>query len=417
MVRAACRAPRRTIRAVPAATESETLHEVIEALAPLERRAGSPGEEQAARWLADRLRQTGCEVGVDEEQFRDGYANVMLALSVGSTAAGVAGLSRRLRRAAGAGAAAIAAAIADDVSNGPRLARRFLSQSKTTWNVVAECGDPGAERTLVVMGHHDAAPTGAIFDPTTQARLGEMFPGIIERIDTSLPLWWALLGAPGLVGLGALRGRRGMSAAGLAGSLLACAVFADVARRPVCPGANDNLTACAVLVALAERLSAQPLTGLRVLLVSCGAEEVLQGGIHGFVARRLKPLDREQTWVLNLDTVGSPRLILLEGEGPVVMEDYFDRSFRDLVARVAAEAGVILRRGMRSRNSTDSVIPSRAGYPTVTIASIDRYKALSNYHQMSDVPGNVDHATVAQALLLSEAVARELAANPWIGRY
>ena len=73
-----------------------------------------------------------------------------------------------------------------------------------------------------------------------------------------------------------------------------------------------------------------------------------------------------------------------------------------------------LRRGMRARNSTDAVIPSRAGYPTATLASMNRYKALSNYHLMSDTPENVDYRTVRQALVLTEAVARELASNPWV---
>ena len=48
--------------------------------------------------------------------------------------------------------------------------------------------------------------------------------------------------------------------------------------------------------------------------------------------------------------------------------------------------------------------------------SMDRYKALSNYHQMSDTPENLDYTTVLQALTLTEAVARELARNPWLGR-
>jgi Iap family predicted aminopeptidase len=98
------------------------------------------------------------------------------------------------------------------------------------------------------------------------------------------------------------------------------------------------------------------------------------------------------------------------------MEDYPDRTYRDLVALAADRAGASLRRGMRARNSTDAVIPSRAGYPTATLTSIDRYKALSNYHKMSDTPENVDYRTVSQALTVSEAVARELATNPWIGQ-
>ncbi len=398
------------------AQDEATLREVIETLAALERRAGSPGEEQAARWIAQRLEQAGCEVTIDEEQFHDGYARVIGSLAAVAALAGVAALRERTRKLGAATAALVTAAIADDISNGPRVFRRATAPLRPTWNVIAQCGDPGAERTLVVLAHHDAAPTGAIFDDQAQAWFGESFPGVIERIDTSLPLWWAMMGAPALVALGAARGRRGAIRAGLLGSLLGVAVFADIARAPVCPGANDNLSAVAVLVSLAQRLRAQPVDGLRVLLVSCGAEEVLQGGIHGFAGRHFPALDRNNTWFLNLDTVGSPRLILLEGEGPVVMEDYHDRSFRDLVARAGERAGAHVRRGMRSRNSTDAVIPSRAGYPTATITSMDRYKALSNYHKMSDTPENVNYRTVAQALVLTEAVADELARDPWARR-
>ena len=62
-----------------------------------------------------------------------------------------------------------------------------------------------------------------------------------------------------------------------------------------------------------------------------------------------------------------------------------------------------------ARTSTDAVIPSRAGYPTATLASMDRYKALSNYHKPTDTPENVDYRTVRHAVTVTEAVARELA--------
>ena len=100
--------------------------------------------------------------------------------------------------------------------------------------------------------------------------------------------------------------------------------------------------------------------GARVLLVSCGAEEVLQGGIYGFAERHLRPLDRDRTFVINFDTVGSPELALLEGEGAFVIEDYFDRGLRDLCVQVAAEERIPIRRGMRATTSTDSLI--RAGW-------------------------------------------------------
>ena len=396
-------------------TSEPALREVVDALAPLERRAGSDGEREAAEWLAARLRDAGCETALQEEQFLDGYAVSLSRLSSASAVAGLVGIAvPRTRWLAGVAAAAAAGAIADDVSNGPRLFRRAAGGRLTTCNVVGSCGDAGAARTLVVFAHHDAGRGGRVFDDSLQAWLGERLPGLLERIDTSLPLWWLVLSAPLLVAFGAATRRRGVLAAGIAGSVVATAAFEDIAHSPIVPGANDNLSGVAALVALADRL--RSLRGLRVLLVSCGAEEVLQGGIYGFVARWRDQLDREQTWFLNLETVGSPELIMLEGEGPIVMEDYHDRSFRDLVARAAAQAGAPVRRGMRSRVSTDAVIPSRAGYPTATLTSIDRYKALSNYHKPSDTPENVDYRTVRQAVAVAEAVAQELARNPWIGR-
>jgi hypothetical protein len=283
-------------------------------------------------------------------------------------------------------------------------------EEKTTTNVVAELGDPDAERTLVVLGHHDAAHTGAVFDPTLQRTLGERFPGIIERIDTSLPQWWGLLAGPLLVAAGGASGRRGLTAAGAVVSAAGAALMEDIQRGEVVPGANDNLSSVAAMVAVAETLRERPVQGLRVILASCGAEEILQGGIYGFCDRRLAPLDREHTWVLNLDTVGSPGLVLLEGEGPIVMEDFFDVTWRDLIARVAEREGIPMRRGMRARASTDTVIPSRMGYPTACLVSVNRYKALPNYHMPSDRSENLSYPTVACAADLTEALVRELAA-------
>lgn len=392
-----------------ARTDQDLLREVVEALAPLDRLAGSEDERRAAEWIAERLRAAGLEATVDEERFDDGYAGMIGRLAALAAASGAIALSGRGRRLAALVAAASTALIADDISNGLRPWRRATMERKPTWNVVAEAGDPTAERTLVVMAHHDAARTGRIFDETAQRLLGEHLPGVVERIDTSLPLWWPLLAGPASIAIGNATGRRRLAAFGTAASALGAAVMADIERSPVVPGANDNLSAVAVLVALAEALRERPIKGLRVMLASCGAEEVLQGGVYAFCDRHLAPLDRERTWMLNVETVGSPGLVLLEGEGPIVMEDFFDRTWRDLIAGVAERERIPMRRGMRARTSTDSVVPSRMGIPTACLVSIDRYKSLSNYHQPSDVPENLSYPTVACAADLAEAVARELA--------
>ena len=391
-------------------TELTTLREVVETLAPIERAAGQPGEQQAAEWIVERLRAAGAQnVRIEEEQFFDGYPQLHVKLASIGVAAGLAGLvSRHLRVPAAVAGVGAGLAIADDCSNGPRVVRTRMQEARTTWNVVGEAGDLDGEHTVVVCAHHDAAHTGKFFNPGPQQFLVERFPGIAERMNTSLPSWWPAIAAPTLAGVGALRGSRRMMIAGAAMSAVAAVVFNDIARSPVVPGANDNLSAVALLVALAERLRERPVKGVRALLVSLGAEEILQGGIYGFMARHEPELDHDRTYFLNFDTVGSPELIMLEGEGTTVMEDYYRGAFRDLVVRAAERADAPVRRGMRSRNSTDAVIMSRARYPTACFSSIDRYKELSNYHLMSDIPENLVYETVSHAVTVSEAVMREL---------
>jgi len=396
----------------PAAPAEHELREVVAALQDLERRAGSPGEERAARELAERLRAAGArDVRVEEESFRPGYATLLAALSAVGALAGAAAALGRARGAAAAAGLAAAAAIADDVANGPRLARRLLARPRTTWNVVAHAGDPAAQGLLVILAHHDAAPSGFIFHPGPGEWVGRRFPHVLDAANTSVPLWWPVIAGPALAGLGALAGRRAVAAAGAITSALAVLTLGDVARDRVVPGANDNLSGVAALVALARRLRDDHPNGLRVLLVSCGAEEVLQGGIYGFAARHLAGRDPRATWILNLDTVGSPRLAMLEGEGTLWMEEYPGAELRGLVAQVARDRGIPLLRGLRARTSTDAVVPARAGLPTATLISVNAFKALSNYHQPTDTADRVDFRTVGRAVVVVEALARALAAG------
>ena len=115
--------------------------------------------------------------------------------------------------------------------------------------------------------------------------------------------------------------------------------------------------------------------------------------------------------MINLDPVGSPHLVMLEAEGPVWMESYTGPWLRDLLVSCAEQEGIELDRGYRARSSTDSVIPSRAGYPTATVVSLSDWRVPSNYHLPSDIPENLDYGAVADAVRLVLATLRALAAG------
>jgi len=387
------------------------LREVVETLAPLERRPCSPGEREAAEWLVARLAAIeGVSVSIEEEPSWGTFPPTSTGLGLLGTVA--AATAMRGRRALSAVlAVACVAGLLDEAQNGPRVLRRLVRRRRRTANVVARTGDQEAIETLVVIVHHDAPQTGLVFDQTLLKKAWERNPEKMGRAKRSLPQWWVGLAAPGGALLSALTRRRAPARAGLAVGLLGTALIADMWRSPTVQGANDNLSGVAALVALAELLSAERIAGLRVLLVSCGAEETLQDGIRAFVARHRDALPPERTTFVNLDTVGSPHLILVEGEGPFWMERYTGPWLSDLVADAAERLEIPLERGFTARSSTDSVIPSRAGYATTTLVSITDWRAPANYHLLSDVPENLDYGTVARATRVVELLARELAAR------
>jgi peptidase M28-like protein len=392
-------------------SEQRHLRDAIAHLAAIHRPSASPGEREAAQWIAARLGEFGCAARVEQERAHGGY---WFPLGVPNALAGLAGLLARRggarRRALAAGVGAFAtAAIWDDVGGGTLWFRRRFLPRRPTWNVVAEAGDRDAERTLVLVAHHDAAHWGLLFHPGVLPLVDRFAPKLLERTNTSPPLMAPVIAGPALVALGALLRRRRALAVGTVLALGSTATFAEIGARDAVPGANDNLTGVATLLGVAANLAERPVAGLRVLLVSTGSEEGFMEGMQAFARRHFPSLAPARTHVVCVDTVGSPQLTLIEGEGMLRMREYPD-DVKELVAGCAAEAGVELRRGLRFRNATDGLIALRAGYPAATIGSVTRLKVPANYHWPTDTAENVDHDSVADAVKLCTAIARRLAA-------
>jgi hypothetical protein len=394
----------------PEASEIDLLREIVVQHAPIMRAAGSPGEFASAELLKARLTQAGVHARIERATFFEGWPSA-LSLAVAVPLAAAVVNPRRGRKVLAAASVLGGFLFADDIDNRGRWLRRALRRERETTNVIAEIGARDAGVTLVVMAHHDAGRTGAMFDQTLQKAIYQRWPEKIEGVKSSLPYWWPAFTAPVAVAAGLLTGLRALRLGGAAFCAIALGLLMDIRRSPTVPGANDNLSAVALLVALAERLRDAPIDGVRIVLLSAGAEEELQGGVYGYFADHAPELDPASTYVLAVDTVGSPQLVMLEGEGTVAMHDYTDPSFRDLAAEVADGAGVNLERGLRSRFSTDAIVPSRLGFPTVALVSLAPWRAPSNYHLMTDTPENLNYETVSATVELTEALARRLAAK------
>ncbi|GIH19487.1 M28 family metallopeptidase [Rugosimonospora africana] len=393
---------------IPEATrepQRQALAEVIAEYSAIQRLPTSPGEEAVAVSLVERYRALGIPARVEPTAATSSYA---LPIGVLTAVGAVAGACAELSRWAAAVVAVLAAAaIAEDVAGGRRWFRRAAIPRRQAYNVIAEDGDPEADRTVVILAHHDAAPSGIVFDQRPLRWIARHLPKLIEATKTSPPTWWPIIGAPLVVAIGAAAGLRWLWLAGTALCLVNLLAMVDIGRRGAVPGANDNLSGVAAQLAVARALHLAPVPGIRLVFLSAGAEEALQEGIRGYARRHFPDLG-SRAWFINLESVGSGRLALLEGEGPVIMRNY-QAGFKDLAAGCAAQLGIPLTRGLRSRNSTDSEVPRRHGFPVATIVSLDRDKLIPHYHQDSDIAEHVDLASVDDSVRLAEAIVRKLA--------
>jgi hypothetical protein len=392
------------------------LRAAIERLAVIDRASCSPGEHEAAEWIAAELRRLGADAQVEHHAVHGTYwvpLSITSALGIAATVAG-----RRGRRGVGFLLGMLGTAgVIDELGAGRRVLRGLLPKQQTA-NVVAWAGDPDAELTLIVASHHDAAHTGIFFNPKIAEflarRLGEdkfverrLEEGSGRSTEVPAPML-PVAAAPAAAGLSALLGARrtGTVSALVCGGIIAS--LAHIAASPTVPGANDNLTGVATVLGLARALRQPPIRGLRVILVSTGSEESLMEGMRAFARRHFPALSRQSTFVLCVDSVGSPHLVLAEAEGMLQVRDY-DDDFEALIAGCAASEGIRLIRGFRMRLGTDGYVALRHGFPAALLMSMNDLGLASNYHWPTDTPDRVDYSTVEEAVRLCEAVARRLA--------
>jgi hypothetical protein len=349
----------------------------VEALAALDRRSASAGERESAAWCARRLAEAGA-VDVELRPFRYQHSfGPTHALHLAFAALG------RLP------AAAALAGFELDYSGRAQPLRRLLPAGEGA-NVVARIPAHGTrKRTLVLVAHHDAAHTGLMWHPALAEAGGS------ERGRPSFALLPELAMAAMAVGPRRLRTPARLVLG------LAAALSLQVARGTTVPGASDNATGVAAVLALVERLAAEPLSGVEVIALLTGAEESGMGGMAAWMAGEGAQLDPATTLVLGLDTLGAGEPMVASAEGPLWRVDYRGEDL-DLADAGAARAGLAPPRRFRIGGWTDPVLARLAGLPTISLLSL-RGNAFSDYHLPTDTPDRVDWRSVDACLALAEA--------------
>jgi acetylornithine deacetylase/succinyl-diaminopimelate desuccinylase-like protein len=368
----------------------------VEALAAMQRASAAEEKPQVA-WLERRLRDAGAHE-LHSESFRFQRRWIWRHAAHAGAAAGAAALGGAL------GASAAAATLASyelELSGKSRWTARFLPAAEGT-NVVARIPAAGpAERTIVFVAHHDAQRTGWLWrSPLMTASLA----GARER-GGPRPLGLGTELVIVLVAFACLVGSRALRAFAAAVLALLTLVGLDVARgRPV-PGASDNATGVAALLALVTTFARDPLERTDLIAVFTDCEEVGLGGMAAWMRAHRHELDKARTLVVGLDSLGAGRPGVVTRESPLL--GAYPRESLGWADRGAMRAAVAPPARTTMTASTDAIVAHHAGLRALSLVSIDQSGTLGpHYHQPTDTPENVDWESVADCTRLAAGTAR-----------
>ena len=361
-------------------------------------------EAEAARYAAETLRQSGLEPVT--EPFASArsawypYVAFTGLVLVGEILFWVGG---RWGAAAALALAALAlGSVLLELAFRPNPLRWVLPKGESQ-NVWARVPARSEERNrVVIMGHLDSHRTPLAFSTDRWLKLfGTLVPvGLVSSIillvlfaiGIASAAWvWRLVSLPfALVGMG----------------IYFLTLQADL--TPYSPGANDNATGAGIVLSVAARLVKEPLAHTTVWAVLSGCEEVGCYGAEAFAETHREELG-DAAWIA-LDTMGSA------GSNPCYLTQetflltaHSDPDLLALAGRVAnghpelqAEARTF------SGAYTEGAIGIKHGFRTLTLITLPREGALTEWHRPTDVVERVDADAVARSEAFLWEVLQEL---------
>ena len=349
-------------------------------------------EAEAAQYAGRMLAEAGLEPQVQPFlSARSAWRPYALAIGLVLAATAVYPLAGRATAVAAAALAAATVVSAYlEVNFVPNPLRWLLPKgpSQNVWAVAPPAGERRAQAVLV--GHLDTHRTPFVFKSPRHlklfgllsplgfggmaALLGVFIAGAITEAEG---LYWAALGIAAVLAM-----------------VLVLLMQADF--TPYTPGANDNASGAAMMLALAERLRSQPLEHTQVWVVGTGCEEVGCYGAEAFVKANRQAL--HGAYFITIDTVGGP------GSGPCyITREGMTRRYHsdaglvalaDAIARERPELGAYPR--TMNLGYTEGAIGIRHGLPSLTFVNLRPDGVLPFWHQPADRVDEIDAGVLAR---------------------
>ncbi|HWF25960.1 MAG TPA: M28 family peptidase [Solirubrobacteraceae bacterium] len=372
----------------------------------------SDAERRAALWLRKELGGSGRSARIEPFWCRPNWA----LAHAWHAALGLAGGLVAVYHPTIGGAIVLAALlfVLGDAVTGVSPGRR-LTPERASQNVVARRDEPVHDErlALILTANYDSGRMGLVYRGGLRravARLARGGPGWLAWLSAAL-LWMLAIAAARMMG------SRGTTTGILQlpptiALVLAVALLLELGSAPIGPGASDNASGVAVVLALARALDVAPPASLRVEAVLTGTGDAGGIGLRRYLRAHRGELAPENAIVLGFSACGAGSPRWWERDGALIPLAYHPR-LRELCAGIAAAEPHLGAAPYRGRGGAPALPARMAGLPAITLGCRDERGLAPRSHEPGDTANGVDRAAVDAAielaLMLVDAIDAEVA--------
>lgn len=271
---------------------------------------------------------------------------------------------------------------------------RHLTPHALSQNVYAKFGPDDATHKIVFSAHMDAARGGLIFHPKTANAAG-----MLKNQPLHKSLLIAMLILLTVFIVKAFHGQTWVlsvvfnTIAFL--SLVASLLMVEWEMAPYVAGANDDLSAVAVMLGVAEKLKDTPLPGLQCIFVATGAEEPHCNGMRSFLKAHEREFDSENTYFINLECLGGGRLKYVTQEGFIIFQKHDHTLIQ--IAEIVARKYMLDFQPTYTVAHSESIVPLTKGFKSIGLIALNENNIPTNYHQLSDTEDKINYDALENA--------------------
>jgi len=260
---------------------------------------------------------------------------------------------------------------------------RWITPKGESQNVFATLESQQVNRQdLILVGHLDTHQAGKIFSSqgwvkffqtfTTAAFAAFCVQVILYLVATfTLRDWLWYASIPSAVS-----------------ALILLIICWEANQAPFSPGANDNASAVAMVLTLAETLSEQPLQHTRVWFALTGCEEVQHYGMIDFIKRHKHQWLNPKVLIFEMLGVAGPAWETKEG---IIVPFKPDKVLVKIVETIAKEHPEL---GAYPSNivggNSEMADAHRAGLPAITFFGLTPDGKAPYWHQLADTPDKMN---------------------------